>query len=252
MDSISQNKNEQEYLPDISPITQEESEQQGPDPVAEEEQTDDQDPELPHDDETEVMKTGTLADDTKKGKGKKGKAASKPKKTSDKSKEPPSKKRKRSGDQEGNKENEDKGHTKKETGLEDGEDKAGKGGTRRKKGEAEAWTDDIDKVLVTAIKKYTNNNVEAVIPWKETYKDFQDAFPGSQRTLMSLKNRWFQHLKHGEVELTEEQTAHFKQAVRDINGNERNAAIAWRYKQLTNCDINKGAVGKLLKSLNLG
>ncbi|KAK6520482.1 hypothetical protein TWF506_000735 [Arthrobotrys conoides] len=250
--SQDQTEQEQEEVPEI-PLTTEDGD---PENAMEEEQP--EGAESAQEDENEAMPADAPVKEEKapakeaaKPTEKKGKG--RPKKSSEKPKQPPSKKRKRSKDTEG-KENEGNDDIKKENGLGDGDNKSGKGsGSGRKKGDhTESWTPEVDKVLVDAIKKHTNNNIEAVIPWKETYEDFQVAFPDSQRSLKALKMRWFQHLKHGEVELTEEQLKFFRQAVKDIDGNEKNAAIAWRYKQLSNSEINRGAVGKLLKSLNLG
>lgn len=161
-------------------------------------------------DEVGAMRTNMPNDDTKKENGKKGKSTGRGKKATDESKESPAKKRKRSNDREVDKENQVNNENKKENGSEDGDGGAENGsGARRKKGPgSEAWTDEADRFLVDTIKKHTNNNIEAAIPWKKPYKDFQDAFPDSQRTLISLKRRWFQYLKHGEVELTEEQVSY--------------------------------------------
>ncbi|KAK6505182.1 hypothetical protein TWF481_007101 [Arthrobotrys musiformis] len=248
MDPVPQDHNEKELEAQPNIKEEEEDDEKNVD----EEQPEASDP-TQEDENAATPAAQKSARGSNKPKGKGGKGSGGPKKSSEKSKEPPSKKRKRSDGKE-NKENQSSTQGKKEDTPEDGEAKTGKGvgsGRKKDKGQGENWTPEIDKVLVDAIKKYTKNNVEAVVPWKETYKDFQEAFPDSQRSLSALKMRWFQHLKHGEVELSEEQMKHFRQAVKDIEGNEKNAAIAWRYKQLSDSDINKGAVAKLLKTLNV-
>lgn len=179
------------------------TEQEEGETAMEEEQLEGLDPAY-DDDENETIQTEAPAQETKKGKEKKGKGAGRPKKSSEKSKEPPSKKRKRSEDL-GNKENQKDSQAKMENGSEDVKHGKGSGSGRKKGDSSETWTPEVDKVLVDAIKKHTNNNIEAMVPWKETYKDFKEAFPDSQRTIKALQMRWCNHLKHGEVDLTEEQ-----------------------------------------------
>ncbi|KAK6345162.1 hypothetical protein TWF718_007089 [Orbilia javanica] len=247
MDPNSKDQNEQEEVPEIPPTDEVEDEDE--ENTMEEEQ-----PEglelAQEDEEEEPAPPQEPVKESKKPKEKKGKGAGRPKK-SEKAKEPPVKKRKRSEDKE-DQENRSNNEIKKESSPESGEVKTGKGSGRgRKKGESgEAWTESTDKILLNIIKRHTGGTAEG-IPWKETMADFQEACPEAQKTLKALQMRWQNHLKHSIVELTEEQTAHFKQAVKDINGSEKNAAIAWRYKQLSNHELNKGTVTKLLKTLGL-
>ncbi|KAJ6260468.1 hypothetical protein Dda_4694 [Drechslerella dactyloides] len=114
----------------------------------------------------------------------------------------------------------------------------------------EAWTNVLDKGLLDIIKRRTNNELVSV-PWKDVYADFTEAYPESKKSLKAVQMRWFQFVKHSAVELTEQQITQFKQAVKDINGSEKNAAIAWRYQQISGEPLNKGTVANLLKSLSL-
>ncbi|KAF3285221.1 hypothetical protein TWF970_010299 [Orbilia oligospora] len=241
----SQDQSEQEQVPEIPLAAEEEESENNMEEQPEGSES------VQEDEDEEILAQAPVKEEIKP-KEKKGKG--RPKNSAGKSKEPPSKKRKRSEDVKNEKENQSTNEAKKEGILEDGEPKTGKGSGRgRKKGEsAEAWTEDVDKILIDIIKKHTGGTAEG-IPWKETLADFQEACPEIQKTLKALQMRWQNHLKPFFIELTEEQTNFFKQAVKDINGSEKNAAIAWRYKILTNSnhELNKGAVTKLLKNLGL-
>ncbi|KAF3932877.1 hypothetical protein ABW19_dt0202529 [Dactylella cylindrospora] len=173
------------------------------------------------------------------------------KKASEKTKQPPSKKRKVSEPESTNAvADETVKKEDKETTNEDTKPAKAKGG-KRKGGQSEEWNEESDRVLTELVKKHTNGDMEANVPWAKTYADFQATFPGTQRSLNSVKMRWFNVLKHGNVELDADQIKAFRQAVSDINGSEKNAAIAWRYQQITSTPMNKGAVAKLLKSLSI-
>ncbi|KAF3211624.1 hypothetical protein TWF191_010702 [Orbilia oligospora] len=216
----SQDRTEQGQVPEI-PLTAEEEESEN----NVEEQPEGS--ESAQEDEDEEVSAQAPVKEEIKPKEKKGKG--RPKKSAEKAKEPPSKKRKRFKDVKDEKENQNTNETKKEGILEDGEPKTGKGSGRgRKKGEsAEAWTEDVDKILIDITKKHTGGTAEG-IPWKETLADFQEACPETQKTLKALQTRWQNHLKPFFVELTEEQIL--------TNSNH---------------ELNKGTVTKLLKNLGL-
>ncbi|KAK6359658.1 hypothetical protein TWF696_000802 [Orbilia brochopaga] len=196
-----------------------------------------------------------IAPKAKKGqKGQRGKGgrARGGKKSGGTAKQPASKKRKVSHDEdEENEENEDpNGEAKKEP--QDDETNPKPRGRGRVKGEtSEAWNDTLDRGLLGIIKRHTGNDPASTIPWKDVYADFTAVFGNSKKSLKAAQMRWFNHLKHGTVELTDEQITHFKQAVKDINGGEKNAAIAWRYQQLSGASLGKGTVATLLKSLSI-
>ncbi|KAF3923355.1 hypothetical protein ABW21_db0204388 [Orbilia brochopaga] len=190
-----------------------------------------------------------------KGQGGKGRRGKGSKKSGDKTKQPASKKRKTShAKDDGNEENENPNEQTKEE-PEDGEGNAKPRGRGRAKGDTtEAWTDDHDKGLLDILKRHTKNELNSIIPWKNVYADYIAAHPEPARTLLQVKARWFNVLKHGTIELTDEQMTHFKQAVKDINGSEKNAAIAWRYQQISGpgaSPLTKGTVANLLKSLSI-
>ncbi|EPS44718.1 hypothetical protein H072_1246 [Dactylellina haptotyla CBS 200.50] len=173
----------------------------------------------------------------------KGNKADKPKKGS------VSKKRKRANDAEDSKDEKD--DTKKEA-TESANGEGEKAPAKRGRGRGsnqEAWNADTEKLLTDIIKERTNNHTTG-INWNLILEDYKKAVPGTQRKVRSLQNRWF-NLKTDSVELSQEQEEYFKQAVKEINGSEKNAAIAWRYKQLSNSEISKGVVAKLLKNLSL-
>ncbi|KAF3164307.1 hypothetical protein EYR41_001458 [Orbilia oligospora] len=241
----SQDQTEQEQVPEI-PLTAEEEESEN----NMEEQPEGS--EFAQEDEDEEILAQAPVKEEIKPKEKKGKG--RPKKSAGKSKEPPSKKRKRYEDAKDDKENQSTNEVKKGNTLEDGEAKTVKGSGRgRKKGEsADAWSEDVDKILIDIVKKITGGTTEG-IPWKEALVEFQKVYPETQKTPKALQMRWQTQIKPGFIELTEEQTTLFKQAVKDIAGSEKSAAIAWRYKILTNSshELTKGTISKLLKNLGL-
>ncbi|KAF3914892.1 hypothetical protein ABW20_dc0106841 [Dactylellina cionopaga] len=134
---------------------------------------------------------------------------SRAKKASDVMKQPASKKRKK-GQENENKENAtENGQDNKESdkiyGAEKPKAKLRGRGKKSDNATLDRWTEEIDRTLTDIIKRRTNNKLDEVIPWKETYLEFQHAFPDSQRSFMSVESHWFQIFKPGMIELTDDQ-----------------------------------------------
>ncbi|EPS39310.1 hypothetical protein H072_6902 [Dactylellina haptotyla CBS 200.50] len=113
------------------------------------------------------------------------------------------------------------------------------------------WTEDQDKTLYALITNNQGGN-EVKAPWNEIQKMFMKVYPDCGKSLNSLKMRWRVKLRAGDTELTTSEKTLFRQAVTDIDGNERNLAYAWRFKELGGRDLNKSAASKLYKMLKAG
>ncbi|KAF3913713.1 hypothetical protein AA313_de0204047 [Arthrobotrys entomopaga] len=113
------------------------------------------------------------------------------------------------------------------------------------------WTDEQDATLHNLITNNQGGN-DVKAPWNDIYKSFLKAYPGTDKALNSMQMRWKQKIRAGDTILTESEKALFKQAVTEIDGNERTLAYAWRFKDLGGRDLNKSAATKLHKMLKAG
>ncbi|KAF3915471.1 hypothetical protein ABW21_db0201393 [Orbilia brochopaga] len=147
-----------------------------------------------------------------------------------------------------------------------------------------AWTDEQDSALQALITNHQGGN-EVKAPWSDIFERFTVMYPEADKTLNSLQMRWKVKLRDGDTDLTFAellfetylydfrvtpfsvgrgkcadisrswtyfQRILFKQAVANIDGNERALAYAWRFKELSGKGLNKSAAIKLHKMLKSG
>ncbi|KAK6534862.1 hypothetical protein TWF281_006161 [Arthrobotrys megalospora] len=116
------------------------------------------------------------------------------------------------------------------------------------RGKKNTWSEEQDTSLHALITKDQGGN-QVKAAWNDIYEGFSKLFPDAGKSLNSLKMRWKTKLRAGDTDLTLAEKILFKQAVTNIDGNERALAYAWRFKELGGRDLNKSAVSKLYKML---